>query len=517
MSEYPDFNYSQPNSKTDIRIDTSFTHPQSGGRDFLGESFSRDRYSRHSSQTQQRMRDVTWLSTTQSQVPSTHTHTPQTPRYMPPPAFQQVRTPTPILPRSAPTLSDSDVDAEYMTVSVDDRDACNKAHPGGIGLSDVVPSDPNGRGEKKTLVGGFVSGLRRLPKVMSRGRLKDYGGRAEQPGIHDTRGATNIGRSAVPRYQSPSSPIPKASADDIPAVERLGTPPHASVASPQRLMLSAVDEHSFEHDQSHSSDGPQTQSDLNTSISSRAFEPSLSAPVAISTPILAEPRPSADFAKMEPPVRPPPEESVASQLARIRRFFRDLDGLPWIAPRDISEVYVPGQSPSRRRYSRQKQFKPAVSWYTPRNNRPLDLLAGPSTTGLLPPQQQTPQHMNTQHPQFIIGSSSANLLFTHPPSAGVGVGTGGGSRSPTHEGPLSTDSNGSQFPPGMYAPAYVAQPLFVYPSGLPQAGSNTSPEAQMPRPVYMLASSPPQFLSASEGVFPSRTFVPQPSGLRPTV
>ncbi|KIK11484.1 hypothetical protein PISMIDRAFT_19491, partial [Pisolithus microcarpus 441] len=337
MAEYPDFNFSQPDSRTDIRIDTSFTRPQSGGRDFPTES-SRDRYSRQSNQT--RARDVTWISANYSQVPSSHTHTPQTTRYIPPPGFQQVRTPTPVLHRSGPT-SDSDVD--YFNVTLEEgRDGCDDDGDGhGYRFSEVVPPETHCKSEKRNFVGGFVNGLRRLPKVMSRSRLKDH-----KPDRHGILGTAEANRPTLPLYHPSSSPIPKINSDNIPAVERLGTPPRTiSATPPQRL--SAVDENTFDNDQSRSSDGPQTLSDLGTSMSSRAFEPRLSGPLAISTPVLAEPRPSPDFQKMEDP-RPPPEESVASQLARIRRFFRDLNGLPWIAPRGISEPYLPGQSPPRR-------------------------------------------------------------------------------------------------------------------------------------------------------------------------
>ena len=104
------------------------------------------------------------------------------------------------------------------------------------------------------------------------------------------------------------------------------------------------------------------------------------------------------------------------------------------------------------------------------------------------------------------------MLFTQPGHAGGG----GGSGSPSHEGPLSTDSHGSQAQ--VLAPAYVAQPLFVYPSGLPQPGG--PPEAQLPRPVYMLANSPSHFMPSGQldgggGMgMGGRLFVPQPSGLR---
>ncbi|KAI5984048.1 hypothetical protein EDD15DRAFT_2177766, partial [Pisolithus albus] len=170
MTDYPDFNFSQPDSRTDIRIDTSFTRPQSGGRDIPTES-SRDRYSRQSNQT--RARDVTWISANYSQVPSSHTHTPQTTRYIPPPGFQQVRTPTPVLHRSGPT-SDSDVD--YFNVTLEEgRDGCDDDGDGhGYGFSEVAPPEIHCKSEKRNFVGGFVNGLRRLPKVMSRSRLKDH-------------------------------------------------------------------------------------------------------------------------------------------------------------------------------------------------------------------------------------------------------------------------------------------------------------------------------------------------------
>ncbi|KAI6143721.1 hypothetical protein BKA82DRAFT_4182745 [Pisolithus tinctorius] len=451
MAEFPDFNFSPPNSRSDIRIDTSLTRPLSG----------------------RRTQDVTWISASHSQGPSTHTHTPQTTRYIPPPGFQQVRTPTPVLHRSGPT-SDSDVDYFNVTLEEGETDAMTRVMGMVMGSARWHPPEIHCKSEKRNLVGGIFNGLRRLPKDASRTTLP------------------------LPLHHSSSSPIPKINSDYIPAVERLGTPPRAMSATPPQR-LSAVDENTFDNDQSRSSDGPQTLSDLGTSMSSRGFEPRLSGPLAISTPVLAEPRPSPDFQKMEDP-RPPPEESVASQLARIRR--------------GISEPYLPGQSPPRRRYSRQRATKQSTSWYTPRNPHSLDLLAGPSTTGLLPAQHPTPHQVPPQTPQFVLGSN-ANLIFTQPPPGhGGSRGTGGGSRSPTHEGPLSTDSHGSQGPP-VYAPAYVATPLFVYPSGLPQPGSNASgtpPEA--PRPVYMVASSLPQFTDAGN---PSRTFIPQPSGLRTPV
>ncbi|KAF8126695.1 hypothetical protein EV363DRAFT_1347128 [Boletus edulis] len=547
MMEYPDIG--------SIRIDTSFTHPHSGGRDFLAEPVPRDRYSRHSGQAPSRIRDITWISTSQSQLPSTYTHTPQTPRYVPPSGFQQARTPTPpVLRKSAPTITESELelDAEYMTVSVDDRDECQyQGH--GYGFSEVMPMPvaTNGKSEKKNFVGGFVSGLRRLPKVMSKNRLRDHW-KPERQGTGGTAASTiETPRTALPRYTGPSIMMPgiaTSNSDDIPTVERLETPPRASSVSPhprhvnpadsdpsigdgrrERLMHSAVREHSFE--QSHNSlrlPRNHSRSDDTSTYSRPPFEREGDIPNAMSTPILAnasirlsspilaEPRPSADFMKMDSPIRPPPAESVGSQIARAGKFIRDLNGLPWVASSGVSSIYVPGEATTRR-YSR-PIHKNKGSWYTSRPKQ-LDLFAGPSTTGLLPPQLPPTSGMGHAQPvvpgPFILGSS-ANLLFTQPVQATGGGGSG--SRSPSHEGPPSTDSHGSQAQ--VLAPAYVAQPLFVYPSGLPQPGG--PPDAQHPRPVYMLANSPPHFMSGQDGgggmgmgmPLGPRLFVPQPSGLR---
>ena len=529
-----------------IRVDTSFSRPHSGGRSFLADPIPRDRYSRHSGQTQHRLRDVTWVST-QSQLPSAHTHTPQTPQY----AFQQARTPTPVLRKSAPTITESELDAEYMTVSVDDRDECHlQGH--GYGFNEVMPVATNGKSEKRNLMGGFVSGLRdlrRLPKVMSKTRLRDHGKSERQGTGGVAAGMIETGRTTLSRYTGPAMPgIATSNSDDIPTVERLETPTRASSVSPhprhgnhtdsdasadgrrERLLLSAVREHSFEHN-SHSLHSslhqPRTYSRSDdASTSSRApFEQEGDVPIAMSTPILAdasirvsspilaEPRPSADFMKMESPIRPPPAESIRSQIARAGKFVRDLNQLPWIASSGVSSIYVPGEATTRR-YSRPISKNKGSSWYTSRA-KPIDLFAGPSTTGLLPLQPPPPGGTGTTGQvvpaPFILGSS-ANLLFTHPAQ----MGGGGGSGSPSHEGPPSTDSHGSQ--PQVLAPAYVAQPLFVYPSGLPQPGG--PPEAQLPRPVYMLANSSPHLMSSGQidgsggmGVGP-RLFVPQPSGLR---
>ena len=487
----------------DIRIDTSFSRPVSSTRDFLGaDSLPRDRYSRASHASR---RDVTWISASQpSQYPATQT--PQTPRWQSTP----VQRPPPALHKTPPTLSDSD---EYMTVDIESGVEEEK-----YGLSEGHERKLQG---KNRFYGGIMSGLRSIPRVMSRGRLnlKDHA-KPVRPG------------TSIPPYQA-NPPSPGVSfaqrqllPNDVPQVERLDTPPsimpsptkpnillevdtRTSIADTRRdRTLSAVNEsyeptHSRSHDdlfhpQSRSHDDlfrPQSRSHhRNISNTSHPFHHSVEAitipqtfhpsPQITATPILMEPQPSADFAKMESPIRPPPEEPIASQVARIRRVLRELKGLPWISPARISNEYIPGQG-ERRRYSCQRPPKNPKSWYSQRNKGTLDLLSSPSapvTSGRIPEHVQNSQPAPSPAP-YVMSASSANLMFS-------GQLPDRRSRSPSSDGAPSSESTGNAPYSSTLYPAYVAQPLFVYPSGLPSPGSGL--EAQ-PRPVFFTSPVAPQF------------------------
>ncbi|OAX33174.1 hypothetical protein K503DRAFT_775892 [Rhizopogon vinicolor AM-OR11-026] len=480
----------------DIRIDTSFSRPVSSTRDFLGAE-SLPRYSRASHAS--RARDVTWISASQpSQYPATQT--PQTPQ----PRWQSTPVrPTPALHTTPPTLSDSD---EYMTVDIEsnaeeEKYVFNEGHERKL------------HGRKK-FYGGFMSGLKSIPRVMSRGRLNSK----DQP---------KPVRQAIPSYQQnpqsgPSFPQRQLLPNDVPQVERLDTPPsiipsptnhnillevdpRTSIADTRRdRTLSAVNEsyeptHSRSHDdlfrphsRSHRREISNTSHPFHHSTEAisipHTFHPS---PQATATPILVEPQPAADFAKMESPIRPPPEESIASQMARIRRGLRELKGLPWVSPARISNEYIPGQG-ERRRYSCQRPAKTSKSWYSERNKGTLDLLQSPSTGRIQ-------QHVRNSQPApapapYVMSASSANLMFS-------GQLPGGRSRSPSSDGAPSSDSASNAPYSGPLYPAYVAQPLFVYPSGLPSPGSGL--EAQ-PRPVFFTSPVVPPYATSERSRSPLR-------------
>ncbi|KAG1847105.1 hypothetical protein C8R48DRAFT_779312 [Suillus tomentosus] len=505
-----DLDYGQPRLG-DIRIDTSFSRSPSTTRDFLGEPVPRDRYSRASHAS--RVRDVTWISASQpSQYPATQT--PQTP---------QIHNwhSTPVM-RPAPhtaqaTLSDTE---EYMTVGIEVTGADEE---NGYGSSEGHERKPQG---KKTFYGGIMNGLKSIPRVMSRGRLnsKDHAKPAKQGGTssyHQNPRAPGI--SLVHR---------QVLANNVPQVERVDTPPsdmlsptrpnilldtdtRTSIADTRRdRTLSAVNElyepsrsHShddifpahFHRDTSHpfhhSTDAISTAHPFNRSVEAISIPHTIHLSTqATATPVLVEPRPAEDFAKMESPIRPPPEESIASQMARIRRFVRDLGGLPWVSPARISSEYVPGQG-NRRRNSRQRYSKSSKSWYTPRNKGTLDLLSGPSTplsSGRIPHHVQ-----NSPAPAprpYVMSPSTANLMFSRQLS-------GGRSRSPSSDGAPSSDSTSNPQYSGPLYPAYVAQPLFVYPSGIPAPGSGLETQ---PRPVFFTTPVSPPFASPERSRSPLR-------------
>ncbi|KAH7919349.1 hypothetical protein BV22DRAFT_1099570, partial [Leucogyrophana mollusca] len=206
MTDFMDFHQ----TPRDIRIDTSYAaRPASDYPDYQPEPRR---------QSQSRIRDVTWISTSQSQQPST-ARTPQTPRWTPPPPSISVPTPPADHPRTIsrpPTESDW-LDAEYMTFQED-----GMVDPEmGYGFSEEK------KGGARKFVGGFVSGLKRLPMVMSKGRLKDRKN-PRQGTTHTVDLDRDPSKSSLPRYQSntqlkpglPTSNVQYVEAMDMPNPER---------------------------------------------------------------------------------------------------------------------------------------------------------------------------------------------------------------------------------------------------------------------------------------------------------
>ncbi|KAK0203668.1 hypothetical protein DFS33DRAFT_819853 [Desarmillaria ectypa] len=149
---------------------------------------------------------------------------------------------------------------------------------------------------------------------------------------------------------------------------------------------------------------------------------------SIGSPVLAEPQPGSDYAKMYDMVTPPPTEmSFSSYMSRVAQFFRDLHNLPWIAER-ITVDYVPGhptQPLGRRRSGSTRPSQQVMSWYGGPHGS-VNLLSDGSASiryRQMPPQSlytygspPPPIHMMSQQPQMGMvypGSGSVS----QPPQA----------------------------------------------------------------------------------------------------
>lgn len=73
-------------------------------------------------------------------------------------------------------------------------------------------------------------------------------------------------------------------------------------------------------------------------------------------PVLVEPQPGSDYAKMDTP--PASEGSLNSYLTRFQNFISYVHRLPWINTDRVTIDYIPGQMSQRNRSRR-----PILSWY----------------------------------------------------------------------------------------------------------------------------------------------------------
>lgn len=136
-------------------------------------------------------------------------------------------------------------------------------------------------------------------------------------------------------------------------------------------------------------------------------------PPTIGSPILAQPRPSSDYAKMSSPAPAPSFMSFHAHMQRIGNFFKAVNSLPWVSEERVTvdyipkgarkkvsgytrrDTYGPGSSEGSSRassdfsnvFKRRKTLsapRPLLSWYggTGRNSerQTVDLLSGSSSS-----------------------------------------------------------------------------------------------------------------------------------------
>jgi len=329
--------------------------------------------------------------------------TPEVPRKPPPP--RPVPIPSPHIKARGLTELNQNVNPQYEDVDQDDPDLESRAVP-----REGLPTPYEE--EEGTLLGSLISGLRGLSKAMRRDRAPQS--QPAPPGVV-LSGYESPGRPGSFYVQASRTPVT--------------TPPPAAIR--QHHSPSRTSEHSHDHGSIDLHDGDTTVVHHETA----PLSPSLSDPPS------AELRASSDYAKMDSP----DASSDISLHSSVKKFFRDLNDLPWVATH-VAADYLPGQSTPRRRPIKRR---PVSSWYSHDHRQSVDLLSSGSSA--------------TPPPRHRLTSSVISPMPSLSP--GVAYREGYPTRSPkiSSEAPVYISENHGfpKYPHG-YAPApqprYVAQP-----------------------------------------------------------
>ncbi|KAH9966954.1 hypothetical protein BGW80DRAFT_1462285 [Lactifluus volemus] len=436
--------------------------------------------------------------------------------------------PAPVVPGM---LEPEDAYEEYMEVDP------------GVDAAPMLESgydDENPSQGKLRFVGGFIRGLRKIPRAVRRGFLSDKRELQTPPGLayHDTLYGPPYIVPSQPEEDEEAPPydMPAESVEgDVRYVEGMNmptellpsrtpsqtirSPPHDSLhhapkSSPPRTVrnpdpnpVSPTEESGPTSGNSLRMPSPRPfQADPDLEPEPRTprvaplrptRRPTVTVQSPTGNPVYIEPPQADDYVGMASPVEDPPEPSVPSQFARIRKFFRDLNDLPWVSP-TVTVDFDPTNSERARAAG---TAGPGRSWYTGQL-RDLDLLGGgsssstrkltaPSGHSLAPPQGSNA----TLEPHNGSGSaaSSSEGVSTHLPTAHV---------QPPHAYPV---------PPFALSP----QPLYLYPFTYhamptpPQPPPPTSSSSPLPSP-----SRSRQPNGGAEKLSPQSSPFPSPSTSR---
>jgi hypothetical protein len=276
-----------------------------------------------------RRRNSTWVTTNQRTVP-------------PPP--EPIPIPSPV----ANARGYSESVEEHMSVEIDPlRDG------------EAGRGSPVGTNRRRGFMGGFVSGLKKLPKVM----MKRY---------TSERSPVRSGTGMIPHYDDqPPIPIPVGRPSDVQFAEETMEIParqddivHEQVAS---------DSTGIDHD------------GATTLVHDGTWAP----PPPPIVPIIGSPVSLTSDYESNMPFRSDirSDASLGTHVSRLIEVLSNLKHMPWIAQSRVTFDYIPGET-NRKRFS---QGRRQTTWYPslgPRSS--LDLLEGASP--LQPPLSSIPPH-----------------------------------------------------------------------------------------------------------------------------
>lgn len=388
----------------------------------------------------------------------------------------------PAQPASPPyTYSDRRSDATDMYMNISSGAVDVDLEAGEINCGNDYA---NGRKRGHNFVGGFVSGLKRLPRAV---RVVK-GPRTTRP-RRDTEATDN---TILPRYRPPT---------ELPQGERAGDPTNIVYAQ-----SSEMPDHAS-YMPRWSSHGPNTEEAAYTihpetvvhdvrvpalETASRRFSSSHRHPSMLDArsqePFQPQTPLAPDYAQM--PYGSPRSSFTGTFLSQglpgLLDFFRHLYEMPWMADHRIVEDYRPGQSlPDQ---GKKKASRAPKSWYTPvsltrHESLQLDLSGSKPPSPVLRPARTVANHSRprrhgqSRHDRHRRSSSSPDYI---PRSSRVRHRAG----SRRHSGHRGSGSSS-----GMYSPAqpqfYMVSspPPTMFASGHQAPGSPASPSTLFMVPV----------------------------------
>ncbi|CCL98554.1 uncharacterized protein FIBRA_00554 [Fibroporia radiculosa] len=192
-------------------------------------------------------------------------------------------------------------------------------------------------GRSRGFVGGFVTGLRKLPKAITRNPIRERKVLKKDPqGFFED----DI-PEALPRYDDPGQPV--AGPSNIRYVEETDMP-NEQVYSSQQLEPEMVPE------------ARTSQTPLRNPHES--YNSDRTGNFYVGVPVAVEPQPTSDYRGMKPPsVVQQKDESLRTFCYNVYDFFIKLEKLPWISS-PVTSTYRPDESVRARPVG-----KASKSWY----------------------------------------------------------------------------------------------------------------------------------------------------------
>lgn len=363
---------------------------------------------------------------------------------------------------------------------------------------------PQKKGRTKRFVGGFVSNLMSVPKLMSRGRNPPQA--APQPTPQPARPPRpTIIRTPPSGPLGPLNPSPRALATEPPQTTeplRLATPSPARSSVPSYAQEDSV----VSSGSGPSSHGPRTppqRGATNLEDLPNPHDSKFDATPVISDPERVNMQLTADYDAMTDPdfTTSGGESTFSSRVNNVGKMINDFANLPWIGS-TVATVYSPFES-RRARYRDVKQ--PGVSWYTKEIPEKVDLLA----TSPQPRRRRT--RPAEPQPNATAGPSHPRRHQASQPSSSKRSRDANTAPRRTHK-PASTSSGEADMPspsasshshgqhPYPYAYYPPPQPFYIYsPQASPNGGQTHEvgpmpgtavpiPAAPHAMPVYLIAA-----------------------------